>query len=149
MAGCLTRTRPSEKASADVAIAFEAARAIGRIDAGQAAVAVDGLVVALEALEGTDAMLDRVRQLRERRRVSWRGRAGVLAKCAKPQQDLRIDMPTIGPATVEAAAAVGLAGIAVEAGRVMIVSREETVQAADRHGMFIVAEEPEGGSRPA
>ena len=73
-----------------------AARAIGAIDAGQAAVAVNGRVVALEAAEGTDAMLERVGELR-RRAGSVEGRAGVLAKCAKPQQDLRVDMPTIGP----------------------------------------------------
>ena len=79
------------------------------LDAGQAAVAINDRVVALEAAEGTDAMLDRVALLRQNGRLRPNDRrAGVLAKCAKPQQDLRVDMPTIGPKTIEGAAAAGL-----------------------------------------
>jgi UDP-2,3-diacylglucosamine hydrolase len=124
----------------DLRRAMRAARAIGKIDAGQAAVAVNGWIVALEAAEGTDAMIERVGQLRAAKRFRTRGRGGVFAKCAKPQQDLRVDMPTIGLGTVRAAAAAGLAGIAVEAGRVMIIDREAVVALADKEGLFVVGE---------
>ena len=122
----------------DARTAMDAARAIGELDIGQAAVAVNGLVVAVEAAEGTDAMLERVGELHSKGRVKWSGRAGVLAKCSKPQQDLRVDMPTIGPRTVMGVAKAGLAGIVVEAGRVMIAERAETVKAADESGTFIL-----------
>ena len=79
-------------------------------------------------------MLERVGDLHARGRVKWSGRAGVLAKCAKPQQDLRVDMPTIGPRTVAGVAKAGLAGIVIEAGRVMIAERAETLNAAEESG---------------
>lgn len=123
----------------DARTAMEAAGAIGRLDIGQGAVALDRRVVALEAAEGTDAMLRRVGELRANGRLRWRGRKGVLAKRAKPQQDLRVDMPAIGPRTVDAAAEAGLAGIVIEAGRVMIAERDETVKRADATGTFILA----------
>jgi DUF1009 family protein len=127
---------------------MKAARVIGKLDAGQAAVVINGVIVALEAYEGTDGLLERVGKLRESGRVRWKGRAGVLAKCAKPQQDLRVDMPTIGVKTVRAAAAAGLAGIAVEPGRVMIVDRTAVIELADKEGLFIIGREPEAGRRP-
>jgi DUF1009 family protein len=139
-ADALTRCTPSRAARDDIALAMRAARAVGDLDAGQGAVAVERRVVALEGAEGTDAMLARVGELRAAGRLSWKGRMGVFAKCAKPRQDLRVDMPTIGAQTVELAAAAGLAGIAVEAGRVMIVDRDEAVRRADEAGMFIVGE---------
>jgi DUF1009 family protein len=122
----------------DVKRGMRAARAIGAIDAGQAAVAVNGIVVALEAYEGTDRMIERVAQLREIGRIRAKGKVGVLAKCAKPQQDLRVDMPTIGVRTVRGVVAAGLAGIAVESGRVMIVDRQAVLDLANREGIFIV-----------
>ena len=130
---------PAEATLADANLAFGAAGAIGVIDAGQAAVAVGRRIVALEAAEGTDAMLDRVEALRAQGRVKWAGRAGVLAKRSKPQQDLRLDMPAIGPRTVEAVVRAGLAGIVIEAGAVMIAERGETVARAERSGTFIFA----------
>jgi DUF1009 family protein len=139
-AGPLGQVRPGRGERRDIEAALRAAHAIGVIDAGQAAVAVHGRVVALEAAEGTDAMLDRVGVLKAARRVRWEGRAGVLGKCAKPQQDLRVDMPTIGPGTIAAAVTLGLAGIAVEAGRVMIVDRTEAIRQADAAGLFVVGE---------
>lgn len=137
--GCLTRKRSSDIDHTDAVAAAEAAHAIGRLDAGQAAVAIGGHIVALEGSEGTDAMLARVKQLRESKRIGWRGRAGVLAKFSKPQQDLRVDMPAIGPRTVDAVAEAGLAGIFVEAGRVMLVQRPEIIARADEAGIFVVA----------
>jgi hypothetical protein len=91
-------------------------------------------------------MLARVAKLREDGRIKWSGSAGVLAKCAKPQQDLRVDMPTIGPQTVSGAAAAGLAGIAIEAGRVMIVDRAETCHRAEAAGLFVYAAEGAPGA---
>ena len=144
-AGPVAGRMPVGATFADAKLALDAARAIGAIDAGQAAVAIGLRVVALEAAEGTDAMLERVEALRAAGRVKWSGRAGVLAKRAKPQQDLRLDMPAIGPRTVEAVVRIGLAGIAIEAGRVMIAEREETVALADRTGTFIFADgDPSG-----
>jgi DUF1009 family protein len=146
--GPLTRGGIPPRAAIDAAAALRAAHAIGLLDAGQAAVAVSGRAVALEGVEGTDGMLRRVAELRERRRIARQRQTGVLAKCAKPQQDLRVDMPTIGPRTVELAAAAGLAGIVIEAGRVMVADRAATLAAAEAAGLFIVAEAPLSGGVP-
>lgn len=146
-AGSLTATSPSAADLRDADLAYSAARTIGSLDVGQAAVAVAGRVVALEGAEGTDAMLDRVRHLRETGKLSWQGRAGVLVKCPKPQQDLRVDMPTTGPATIEAVAAAGLAGIVVEAGKVMLAERESMLRLADQRGLFVMARS--GGAEAA
>jgi UDP-2,3-diacylglucosamine hydrolase len=124
---------------ADAGVALAAIRAIGPLDIGQAAIAVDGRVVAIEAAEGTDAMVRRIGELRAAGRFTWSGRSGVLAKCAKPTQDLRIDLPTIGPQTVELVAETGLAGIVIEPGRVMIAERPVTLAAAERTRTFIYA----------
>jgi hypothetical protein len=143
-AGVIAGAMPGSDDLSDVSVAMAAARGVGLLDTGQAAVALDGRVVALEAAEGTDAMLERVATLRRSDRVTSETRAGVLAKCAKPQQDLRVDLPTIGPDTVTGVAAAGLAGIAVEAGRVMIVDRPETRRRAIDAGLFILAVDAEG-----
>lgn len=137
--GAIAGRTPAGALLDDANIALDAARQIGHLDAGQAAVVVNARVVALEGAEGTDAMVERVRALRDNGRVKWSGRAGVLGKHAKPQQDLRLDMPAIGPQTVEVVARAGLAGIAVEAGRVMVISRAETVALAEKAGVFIYA----------
>lgn len=137
--GLVAGPRPSDAALADARVAMRVARTIGELDIGQGAVVVNGLAVAVEAAEGTDAMLERAAHLHKIGRVKWQGRAGVLVKCAKPQQDLRIDMPTIGPKTVSGAVAANLAGIVVEAGKVMIAEREATVKAAHDAGIFIFA----------
>ena len=140
-AGSLGRAHATSKDLRDGNLAFGAAKAIGRLDIGQAAVAVGGRVIALEGAEGTDGLLERVAALRESGRVHWQGRAGALGKCAKPHQDLRVDMPTIGPETLRAAAAAGLAGVVVEAGQVMLAEREETLRIANTLGLFLVARE--------
>jgi DUF1009 family protein len=135
--GPLGRHAPLATHTLDIERALAAARAIGRIDAGQAAVSCAGLILALEAQEGTDAMLERVAALPQAVRGSVLDPLGVLAKACKPGQELRIDLPTIGPATVRRAAAAGLAGIVGEAGRLLVVDRPKTAALADELGLFI------------
>lgn len=134
--GTLGRHAPSEEERRDIARGAEAARLLGQLDVGQGAVSVGGRIVALEGVEGTDAMVQRVGELRAAGRISKR-RRGALVKLCKPQQDLRADLPTIGPATIEAIVAAGLGGIAVEAGRALIVEREALLKAADEAGIFV------------
>lgn len=122
---------------ADLRAGLEAARAIGALDIGQAAIAIGGRAIALEGIEGTDLLIQRVRDLRNNGRIAGRKR-GVLVKCAKPGQELRADLPTIGPATIDAAHAAGLAGIGVEAGRSLVLDFGEMVERADRLGLFVV-----------
>ncbi|MCV9965293.1 LpxI family protein [Pararhizobium sp. BT-229] len=120
----------------DIKVAATAAIALGKLDVGQGAVAVGGRVVALEGPEGTDAMLARVAALRAEGRISAR-RRGVLVKLCKPQQDLRADLPSIGASTVMGAQAAGLAGIAVEAGRALVLERKEMIPLAEETGIFL------------
>ncbi|MFO1183972.1 MAG: UDP-2,3-diacylglucosamine diphosphatase LpxI [Bauldia sp.] len=142
--GTLGLVKPTAANREDLTLAHRAAKAIGELDIGQAAVSIGRHVVAVEGMEGTDGMLLRVRTLREEGRGRWRDRTGVLAKRSKPQQDLRVDMPTVGPKTIEHAAAAGLAGIGIEAGRVMLVDRKEMIALADTAGLFVVAEDLNG-----
>lgn len=123
---------------ADAQRAMEVAELIGRKDIGQGAVVARGVVLAVEAQEGTDAMLERVAQLPSAVRGDALSRAGVLAKRLKPGQDHRVDLPVIGPKTVELAAAAGLAGIIADAGEAFVIDREDTIRLADEHGLFIV-----------
>lgn len=145
--GPLGRLAPDAAAEADIAAAAAAALALGRLDVGQGAVAIGGRVVALEGAEGTDGMLERVAELRAGGRISQR-RKGVLVKLCKPGQDLRADLPAIGPETLRLAKAAGLAGIAVEAGRSLVLERAALVCEADAGGLFvtgILPERTEGG----
>lgn len=113
------------------------ARQIGALDIGQAAVVCEGLVLAVEAQEGTDAMLKRIAALPETIRGTPKARRGVLAKMVKPGQETRVDLPAIGLRTVELADAAGLAGIVTEGGRSFVFSRETTAAKADAAAMFI------------
>jgi UDP-2,3-diacylglucosamine hydrolase len=137
-AGPLGRIAPGPENAADIRQALDVARAIGRLDAGQAAVVCRGLVLGLEAAEGTDALLARVADLPEALRGRPGAPAGVLAKAPKPTQETRVDLPTIGPATVEAVARAGLAGIVGEAGRLLVLDRESVTALADELGVFIL-----------
>jgi len=137
-AGPLGARAPGEGDRADIAKAIETARAIGALDVGQGAVVCDGLVLAVEAQEGTDAMLRRIAELPSDLRGSPERRRGVLAKVAKPIQEERVDLPTIGLATVEGAARAGLAGIVGVAGKMLVLDRDAVVRAADAAGLFIV-----------
>jgi DUF1009 family protein len=136
-AGPMTAIAPQKSDWRDIEAAAQAARAIGAIDVGQAAVAIGGRAIALEDIEGTDGLLVRVRDLRSHGRLAGKAR-GVLVKCAKPGQELRVDLPTIGPATVTSAHAAGLAGIGVEAGRSLVLDAANVVAEADRLGLFVV-----------
>lgn len=135
--GCLTRARPSASDQRDIDAAAIAARAIGRLDIGQAAIAIGGRAIALEGIEGTDGLLARTAGMRGHGRLAGKS-GGVLVKCCKPQQDRRADLPAIGPDTVTAARATGLAGIALDSGRSFILDFERTVALADEAGLFIV-----------
>jgi UDP-2,3-diacylglucosamine hydrolase len=139
-AGTLGGKAPSADDKADIAMGFKVVGALGRLDVGQAAVVVKGHVLAVEAAEGTDAMLARCAELRQSGRTRRHARAGVLVKAPKPGQEERVDLPTIGPETVRKAAAAGLAGIAVAAGQVLMAERAATIEAANQNGLFLVGE---------
>ncbi|MBB5693453.1 LpxI family protein [Muricoccus pecuniae] len=134
--GLLTRAAPDGTAMADIARGVAVVQSLGRADVGQGAVVQQGLVLAVEAIEGTDAMLARVRDLRRE------GPGGVLVKLVKPGQDREVDMPALGPRTVEGAISAGLAGIAFEADGALLVDRETMVARADAAGLFLLAIRP-------
>jgi DUF1009 family protein len=145
-AGPLGARTPTDDELADAMKALEVARAIGRLDVGQAAVVSSGLVLAVEAQEGTDALLARVADLPAHLKGRAGAGAGVLAKAPKPIQETRVDLPTIGLATVQAVARAGLAGIVGEAGHLLVLDREAVIELADELGVFILGVEPEAPS---
>lgn len=128
---------PSARDAKDMAHAARVAAAIGALDIGQGAVVCAGIVLAVEAQEGTDAMLARVAQLRPDLRGAPGMRRGVLVKRPKPIQERRIDLPVIGVATIEGAARAGLAGVAVEASAALAPRRDAVIAAADVAGVFV------------
>lgn len=123
---------PDADGVANIERGVQAAKAIGALDIGQAAIVQQGYVLGLEAAEGTDGLIRRCAELR------LKGSGGVLVKLAKPDQERRVDLPTIGVHTVAAAAESGLAGIALEAGGALIVDPDATIRAADEADLFIV-----------
>jgi hypothetical protein len=135
-AGVLTRTRPDAQAMADIDRGVQVAKLLGSADVGQGCVVQQGLVLAVEAIEGTDAMLLRAATLRRD------GVGGVLVKLVKPGQDKRADLPTIGPDTVRNAAAAGLRGVAFEAEATILAEREACLAAADATGLFLLGLDP-------
>ncbi len=128
----------------DTERALKTALEMGRLDIGQGAVVAQGLVLAVEAQEGTDAMLSRVAGLPMNIRGSEEARAGVLAKMVKPGQEERVDLPTIGPRTVELAQVAGLAGIAAVAGRCFVIDKNKVQELADQYGLFVIGLPPSG-----
>jgi UDP-2,3-diacylglucosamine hydrolase len=135
--GPLGQVTPNERALADMARARALVAALGPFDVGQGAIVCEGLVLAVEAAEGTDAMLARCAALPEALRGTPAARRGVLVKQPKPGQERKIDLPTIGLPTVEGAAAAGLAGIAIEAGGALVLDRAALVARADACGLFV------------
>ncbi len=133
-AGPLGRLGLPDALRPDLVRAVAIVEALGAVDVGQGAVVVNGDAVAVEAAEGTDRMLARAAELRS----GWTERAGLLVKLPKPQQERRVDLPTIGVATVEGAAAAGLAGIAVAAGATLVIDKAAVAARADALGLFVV-----------
>jgi DUF1009 family protein len=140
-AGALGAVRPTDEQLSDLRKALHVAEKAGELDIGQGAVVCQGLVLAVEAQEGTDAMLARVAGLPADLRGSARERKGALGKAPKPIQDMRVDMPVIGARTVEMAAAAGLAGVGGVAGRLILIDRAGLIEAADRLGLFVWGEQ--------
>ena len=140
--GDLTQRKPNARDHADIARGLDLLRAIGPYDVGQAAVVVNQHILAIEGIEGTDAMLARVAELRRQGRINTPTGVGVLVKAPKPTQDRRFDLPAIGPNTVGTVQAAGLGGIAVLAGETVIAEPAEMVRAADAAGLFVTALKP-------
>src|SRR4030081_514017 len=135
--GCITRKSPDENAAADIARGREVLGALSPFDIGQATVVIDGHVVGVEDIEGTDGLLARVARLRNEGRIRARPARGVLVKAPKSGQDLRFDLPTIGPRTIDAAAKAQLAGGAIVAGNTTAAEPQSMIEAADAAGLFV------------
>jgi DUF1009 family protein len=135
--GCLTRASPDANAAADIARGREVLRALSPFDIGQAAVVIDGHVVGVEDIEGTDGLLARVAHLRSAGRIRAKTARGALVKAPKSGQDLRFDLPTIGPRTIDGAAKAELAGIAIVAGNTAVVEPQSMIELADAAGLFV------------
>jgi DUF1009 family protein len=145
--GTLGRHQPVARDFADIQRGLSLIEAIGPFDIGQSVVVADGRIVAVEAAEGTDHMLARVAAMRREGRIHVPEKVGVLVKAPKPGQDRRIDLPSLGAHTVEAAAAAGLAGIAVEAEGAITDDLQQLVHHADVSGLFVVGV-PAGARQP-
>ena len=136
--GALGKVTPKAEHKLDIERALLVAREIGKLDIGQGAVVCDGLVLAVEAQEGTDAMLRRVaHDIPTAIRGQPGAYKGVLAKAPKPIQETKVDLPTIGVATIQRAAAAGLAGVVGEAGRLLVLDRDQVIALADELGLFV------------
>src|SRR6476469_6130589 len=135
--GCLTRATPGPNAAADIARGRQVLRALGPFDIGQATVVIEGHVVGVEDIEGTDGLLARVARLRAEGRIRAKAPCGVLVKAPKSGQDLRFDLPTIGPKTIEGVAKARLAGVASAAGNTIVVEPQAVIEAADAARLFV------------
>ena len=131
--GLLTKTAPSDENKTDIEYGIKVVKQTGALDIGQAAIIQQNIVLGVEAIEGTDALIERCKKLKRKG-----GYGGVLVKGAKPQQDKRLDLPTIGMRTLENAHKSGLEGIAIEAGGSILLDRDEVIARADKLGMFIL-----------
>ncbi|MGD9535786.1 MAG: LpxI family protein [Alphaproteobacteria bacterium] len=130
--GVLGAVRPDDAARRDIEVGVRVARQLGAVDVGQAVVVQQGVVLGVEAIEGTDALIERCARLRRD------DPGGVLVKLKKPKQEARADLPTIGPRTIQNIADAGLAGVALEAGASLIIDRRGVVEAADERGVFVI-----------
>ena len=138
-AGLLSQAAPDSADEADIARGVAVARALGSVEVGQGWIVQQGIVLGVEAIEGTDAMLARAAELRRP------GPGGVLVKLVKPGQDRRADLPTLGPRTIDAAAGAGLRGIAFEAGGTLFTDRAACVARANAAGLFLLGLYPPTG----
>ncbi len=144
--GALGRRMPSDRDRADIARGIALLAATGPFDIGQAVVVAQNHVLAVEAAEGTDQLLERIAQLRSEGRIRAPLGTGVLVKAPKSGQDRRLDLPSIGPPTVAGAARAGLAGIAVVAGAAVIAEADQVAAAADEAGLFVIGIPPEASA---
>ena len=135
--GSITRAVPDQSAAADIARGRDVLRALSPFDIGQAVIVIDGHVVGVEDIEGTDGLLARVAHLRAEGRIRAKAARGVLVKAPKSTQDLRFDLPTIGPRTIEGAGKARLAGVAIVAGNTIVVEPQTMIEAADAAGLFV------------
>lgn len=134
--GVLGKVKPDKQAMADIKRGVEVAWELGRLDVGQSVVVQQGLVLGVEGIEGTDKLIIRCGDYKRK------GVGGVLVKLRKPQQDMRIDLPTFGVRTIENAHAAGLRGVALHAGNGLIVDEAEAIKLANKLGMFIIGINP-------
>lgn len=130
--GVLGQIEPNNSAMKDIEIGTEIARDIGKLDIGQSIIIQQGVVIGVEAVEGTDALMQRCGKLQNG------DVGGILVKMKKPIQDNRIDLPTVGITTVINANTAGLRGLAIEAGAALIVDKEEMIKKSDQLGLFII-----------
>ena len=144
--GIQTVTKMTKVDCGDVQRGIDIALALGRMDVGQGVVMANGICLGVESIQGTDAMLSFVCQTGERFRLHPEGAKGVLCKVPKPGQDWRVDLPSIGAATMVSAANAGLAGVAVQAGGVLVLGLEETIAKADELGLFLVGVDRDEGA---
>ncbi len=145
--GALGHGHPSERDQTDIAHGLALLQATGGFDVGQAVIVAGKHVLAVEAAEGTDSMLERIAVLRRHGRISLRDKVGVLVKAPKQGQDRRFDLPSIGPQTIEGVARAGLAGVAAVAGGTIIAEPDRVAQAADRARLFVVGVPALSGDR--
>jgi len=143
-AGVIGRSRPCATDRDDIARGLAILNAIGQFDVGQAVVVANRHCLAVEGIEGTDAMLARVADLRETGRIGVATGTGVLIKAPKTGQDRRFDLPSIGPQTIEGAVRAGLAGVAVSAGGTIAAEMDRLIALADRIGIFVVGVRDDG-----
>ncbi|MBL4891042.1 MAG: UDP-2,3-diacylglucosamine diphosphatase LpxI [Rhizobiaceae bacterium] len=136
---------PGRKILENIRLGYDACKRLGSLDAGQAVIVEAGRVVALEGAEGTDAMIARVEALRLSGQMPPQGKYGVLVKTMKPGQDMRADLPSIGPETIDNIKRAGLLGVALEAGCTLILDREETLARARAEKIFIYGMVDEDG----
>lgn len=134
--GKLTKTKPDKQALADIERGIDVALTLGRLDVGQSVIVQQGLVLGVEGIEGTDKLIERCGAYQRK------GDGAVLVKLRKPQQDMRIDLPTIGQRTIENLHKAGMRGIAVHAGNALIVNEAETIALADKYGIFVMGINP-------
>ena len=134
--GIITKAKPDKQAIADIKRGIEVGMALGSLDVGQSVVVQQGLVLGVEGIEGTDELIKRCKNYHRK------GVGGVLVKLRKVQQDMRIDLPTIGTATIENAYKSGLRGVAVHEGNALIVNQDEVIKLANQYKMFVIGINP-------
>ena len=136
--GSITRLAPDADMKADIAKGRELLKALGAYDVGQAVIVIDGHAIGVEDIEGTDGLLVRVARLRNEGRIRAKAGRGVLVKAPTVNQDLRFDLPTLGPKTVEGLTAARLAGAGIVAGQSLIAEPQIMIAEADKAGVFVV-----------